>query len=778
MRLSHLVFPLLLVASAQAQDRWWSDPVETALGKAGDNKKQLVTALTKVPKQEREMMAFLIENMPERDLQRLSAEFLLENVDLTVKALAAVPWGKTIPKSIVLNDVLPYVNVSETREPWRKDFFERFLPTVKNCKTPGEAAQKLNATVFKEVGVRYSTRRRRADQSPSESIDTGMASCTGLSILLADACRAVGVPARLAGIPSWVNKRGNHTWVEIWDGGWHFTGACEPDRRGLDHTWFQGDAKLAKKDDPRHSIYAVSYKRTGTRFPMVWSRRDDSVQAVNVTERYTGEAKPAEANGKRTMRLMVRVRETARGPRVAVPVRMIDLNDVTKTLSGTSKDESNDTNDFLTFEVELNGHYAIAAGGKKVELTGDGSAQKLVDIVTGKRDAPAALVAHAAATWFLADAEHRTEFEPDPAVDAFMASNPKEAREIAWTQFKAAKLHADLRKDVANNRVRWGKYESPYTIRSVGEQPAAGWPLFIAMHGGGGVPKRINDSQWRQMRHYYRDQTQLPGGYLYVALRAPNDTWNGFYDHYVWPLVTKLIRQLVVVRDVDPNKVFLMGYSHGGYGAFAIGPNIPDRFAAIHASAAAPTPGISPAKNLRNTVFTYMIGERDTHYERLPRCRAFAKEIAKLRGDRTDIYPVTMEFIPGRGHGGLPDRDKIAAMYAHTRRATPRELTWTPTGRNVREFFWIATPDPKSGQEIDATCRDNKVTVTTEAVETVIVGLDARLVDFEKPITIAVNGETQKLEVRPSFKTLCKSMLARGDRDLAYSARVELRIGD
>ena len=49
-----------------------------------------------------------------------------------------------------------------------------------------------------------------------------------------------------------------------------------------------------------------------------------------------------------------------------------------------------------------------------------------------------------------------------------------------------------------------------------------------------------------------------------------------------------LIRQFTVLGDVDPDKVYVMGYSHGGYGAFYIGPKIPDRFAAIHCSAAAP----------------------------------------------------------------------------------------------------------------------------------------------------------------------------------------------
>ena len=91
------------------------------------------------------------------------------------------------------------------------------------------------------------------------------------------------------------------------------------------------------------------------------------------------------------------------------------------------------------------------------------------------------------------------------------------------------------------------------------------------MHGGGGAPKQVNDSQWRQMQKYYRDHPEA-GGYLYLALRAPNDEWNGFYADYVYPLIDELIRQFRLFGDIDPNKVFIMGYSHGGYGAYAIGP--------------------------------------------------------------------------------------------------------------------------------------------------------------------------------------------------------------
>src|SRR5262249_50689164 len=157
------------------------------------------------------------------------------------------------------------------------------------------------------------------------------------------------------------------------------------------------------------------------------------------------------------------------------------------------------------------------------------------------------------------------------------------------------------------SQVRYEMHLSPYTVKQVGKRPKQGWPLFIAMHGGGGVAKPVNDSQWKVMQKYYKDQDSVEG-YQYLALRAPNDVWNGFYDNYVPPLIINLIRQFLLFGDVDADKVFLMGYSHGGYGAFFIGPKIPDRFAAVHCSAAAPTDGTISARNLRNTRFTFMIG--------------------------------------------------------------------------------------------------------------------------------------------------------------------------
>jgi predicted esterase len=378
-----------------------------------------------------------------------------------------------------------------------------------------------------------------------------------------------------------------------------------------------------------------------------------------------------------------------------------------------------------------------------------------------------------ASNYFASPPERRLEWKFPRRANTLLRDNEAAVRRAVWTAYREAPIHAGLQQDYEAKQARFEKHLSPYTVKAVGRKPAQGWPLFIAMHGGGNAPKRLNDSQWAVMQRYYRDQSSVPG-YLYVALRAPNDTWNGFYDDYVYPLVANLIRQFVLFAEVDPNKVFIMGYSHGGYGAFAIGPKMPDRFAAVHASAAAPTDGETSAKTLRTTPFTYMIGEKDSAYGRLERCKAFDEKIRKLRGARTDIYPVSMEFKAGFGHGGLPDRDKIKDLYPAIRNPVPAEISWEMTDRVIRDFYWIRVAEPGKGGELTAVCRNNTITVTSTNVTAASLLLDGRLVDFRKPVRVELNGRLTTRKPRPSLATLCETMLERGDPDLAFTAKVDL----
>ena len=295
--ISLLILPLRLThAATNLDDAVTLIPAEyrhllvQQLSLAENNQQQWLDTIAKAPAEHRPALAFLLANMPERDLKALTGDYLLHNIDLAYQARATSPWASAIPEEIFFNEVLPYANLNEKREDWRGDFFKRFAPLVKDCKTANDAAQVLNREVFKAVNVSYhATKRLKPDQSPSESMEIHYASCSGLSIILADACRAVGVPARVAGTALWANKSGNHTWVEIWDGQWRYIGAAEPG--DFNKTWFSG---LAAKADDAHveqRIHAASFRKTEEPFLLVWDFKSREFPAVDVTGYYVNRRK-------------------------------------------------------------------------------------------------------------------------------------------------------------------------------------------------------------------------------------------------------------------------------------------------------------------------------------------------------------------------------------------------------------------------------------------------------------------------------------------------------
>ncbi len=255
------------------------------LSVAEEKRNQWLNVIAHAPAAQREAIAFLLVNMPDRDLKSLTADFLQNNVALAFEAREKMPWAAAVPMEIFLDAVLPYSNLNERRDEWRTDFARRFAPLVKDCKTAGEAAQLLNCKIFDLLNVHYhATKRPKPDQSPYESTEAHFASCSGLSILLVDACRSVGIPARVAGTPLWADASGNHTWVEVWDGQWRFVGAAEPGP--FNKTWFADMAAKADDSKPENRIYAASFRRTKLPFILVWDPNSTDYSSVDVTSYY------------------------------------------------------------------------------------------------------------------------------------------------------------------------------------------------------------------------------------------------------------------------------------------------------------------------------------------------------------------------------------------------------------------------------------------------------------------------------------------------------------
>lgn len=315
-------------------------PAEVQQPEARLTVSDLQCAVERAPEDQKGAMRQLLAGMPERDRQSLKADYLLRNTALAFEAKAKAPWGGKIPEDIFINYVLPYSSIGEDVDDWRADFRSRFLPVIDGIHKSGEAAHKINTVLWKMLDVVYSPKRDKPDQSPYHSMRIKMASCTGLSILLIDACRSVGIPARFVGC-LWVNKPGNHSWVEVWqDGVWYHLGAF--DGTGLNNAWFNNDVIYNKPNDPRYSIFAYAWLPTeSSTMKSMTSGRNTPRPAIDVTQRYLDLCLKTQ-----DCRILVVVRDAA-GKR---KVRNVSLVQDNKPIAGgKTYDDTQDLNSHFSF---------------------------------------------------------------------------------------------------------------------------------------------------------------------------------------------------------------------------------------------------------------------------------------------------------------------------------------------------------------------------------------------------------------------------------------------
>jgi hypothetical protein len=724
--------------------------------------------------------------------------------------------------------MLPYANINERRDRWRKDFYERFRPWVSEAKSPSQAAAILNQKLFPAVNVQYSTKRPKADQSPYESIEAGLASCTGLSILLIDACRAVGVPARFVGIPQWTDRSGNHSWVEVWDKGWHFTGAAEPTGDELNKAWFVDRASQAQAGEARHAIYAVSYRHTPTRFPLVFRRGIDYVRAVNVTERYAGktQAVPEDAS-----LVMFRVLAPQSRDRCAANFRVKD-KDGNIVFQGQTKDERFDANDHIAVPLPKGEQFQVEVlHGDQVTQTTvtTGEPQQLVSIQISNSDDNAAQPANAsdparpaeatAATpetvqpkespgseppaqpnatdesskdtntddtnteeagettgplselqnYLTLPAEQRPDLGSQPwAQQALDRATAEQAQQLLWDDFttrtRAAEADAWQNKELVWNDVRM-----PFDFKRFGEKPASGHSLYISMHGGGNAPPRVNDRQWENQKSLYE-----PAEGIYLAPRAPTNTWNLWHEAHIDPLFDRLITAAMLFEDVDPNRVYLMGYSAGGDGVYQLAPRFADRLAAAAMMAGHPNEALP--WGLRNLPFTLHMGGDDAAYRRNEVAKEWGDKLASLKANDPAGYEHWVKIHEGKGH--WMEREDAAAipwMAKFTRNPLPDKIVWWQDDVTHDRFYWLALEPgtAQAGTMITATRDGQTIHLHSEQAAKCYVRLNDQMLNLDAPVTVTWNDQlVGTLTTKRTIEMIAKTIAERGDPAAVFSSEV------
>ncbi len=748
--------------------------IEAAFESAGGNRAELERALAEVPDEQRFAMAWLIGRMPERDRAELDAEFLLDHVDEAYKAWQNAAWRDAVPAEVFLDAILPYANVTETREAWRDPMRTLAAPMIEGIASPSAAAVRINQRLFPATGVKYSTKRRRADQSPSESIETGLASCTGLSILLIDACRSVGIPARLVGVPMWTDGSGNHSWVEIWDGtGWRFTGAAEPTGEDLDKGWFNGRARTCIEGDPKHGIFAVSWGDSPMRWPMAFDDGPPPGRAIDVTARYLA-ASPELPEGHGRLRVRVR-----RGDgRVALPVSVRTSGG--EVMEAVSKDERFDANDHVEFVLPLGSQATVSAegGSRSIRFEEDETLVTLDLAEAASPDpGPDAKASRAALNAFVRDLRRSEDGLAVPNGD--YATVPLTETDARRARAIAVAHHTDVLKRTHGAAIRNGAVEidglsMPVWYQSYGDAAFGSRPLFISMHGGGGAPPHVNTSQWENQKRLYR-----PERGIYLAPRAPTDTWNLWHQGHVDRFFDRIIAGMVALEGVDPDRVYLMGYSAGGDGVYQLAPRMADRFAA--AAMMAGHPNESKPDGLRNLPFAIWMGENDGAYDRNGVAKRWGESLATLAEADPGAYPHAVHIVPGKGH--WMDREDAAAvpwMAERTRDLRPKRVVWLQDDVVHSRFYWLAVEAPKARARVAAVRDGQRISIEEWSPQGALrIRLDDDMLDLDQEVVVTAPGaeggpgrELFRGRVPRTIETIVGTLLERDDPKGIFSGEV------
>jgi poly(3-hydroxybutyrate) depolymerase len=400
----------------------------------------------------------------------------------------------------------------------------------------------------------------------------------------------------------------------------------------------------------------------------------------------------------------------------------------------------------------------------------------------GTNDAASKSALEQLKAWLALDATSRPALAEQPfAKVALTKSDAAEAQQLITTdyttQLKATRASEVGATETSAKTITANGVKMKYYRAQRGQKPATGWHLFISMHGGGNADAATNDSQWE-------NQIDLVDGYnpknaIWVAPRAPSNEWNLWFRDEIDPLFERMIANLVAFEGVDPNHVYLNGYSAGGDGAYQMGPRMADAWAGVGMSAGHPNDA-SPL-SLRNTAFAIHVGGDDTSYDRNLKAAEWGMKLDMLAAADAGGYVHQWQVHAGKPHWmDMEDAVSIPFMQMYARNPIPSKVVWRQSGSLRTRFYWLAVDktDVAAGAEITASYAGQSIELAGVAkVKRILLRVSDAMLNQDQTVSVKRDGKELFSGVIPRTIAVLYSTLAdRGDPSLVFSGELSVKL--
>ncbi|MGH7162978.1 MAG: hypothetical protein ACREID_05800 [Planctomycetota bacterium] len=322
--------------------------------------------------------------------------------------------------------------------------------------------------------------------------------------------------------------------------------------------------------------------------------------------------------------------------------------------------------------------------------------------------------------------------------------------------------------------------------------------LILGLHGGGEGAGSADEpaGTW---------QARSCMGMYPQGIRLVHDTWNTVHGE---KFALTLIEIAKAQHDIDPDRVYAMGFSMGGSGSWHMAGRHPDLLAGASPCAGVvmaqpksqvPTKeeveaiqhGIVP--NVRNLAMYYYNGTADRNC--MPGTYLYVWDLLGelRRGDPGGYGNLHYTCHEGLAHAFPPGEPRRGIEWIERQRrvAFPEKVVWETalepyplpdaqdkTGRCVKRwFYWLHHERPADKMSIVATRKGNEFDISclSSELEGLSILLNPSMIDVAREVVVRHDGtEVYRGKPEPEFVTLLESLDARLDRTLVFDRRVRL----
>lgn len=321
-----------------------------------------------------------------------------------------------------------------------------------------------------------------------------------------------------------------------------------------------------------------------------------------------------------------------------------------------------------------------------------------------------------------------------------------------------------------NRELKNGDYSMKFDIKIFGDEPKDGRAMYISMHGGGSTTEELNNKQWDNQKKLY-----TPDEGVYFVPRAPTNTWNLWHQEYMDGLIEKAIELAVIKENVNPNKVYIMGYSAGGDGTYQLAPRLADLWAAAAMSAG--HPGDAQIKNLRNLPFALYMGALDEPYDRNIHAQTWSDKLDSLAKTDNQGYVHDVKIFKQHGHWMQHD-DTVSMQWMpqFKRNPIPTKVVWAQDDIIRNNFYWLqATEEGKKqhNEIIAAYTTDGEINVTNASEKSFVIGLNDKMMNLDETVKVIVNGNVVfNDDVQRSLVNITADVNAMRDAELIFPVKL------